>query len=102
MSSQQRAVTNVPSQKLFFLNSKLVWDQAGILAERVQGKGDRLDGRTVDRVYQLIFGRQATREERQLALNFMETAQEENNQPADRLRQYLQTLLSSNEFLFVD
>ena len=102
LSSQQRAVTNVPSQKLFFLNSKLVWDQAGILAERVHGKGDRLDGPTVDRVYRLIFGRQATREERQLALNFMETVEGRSNPPTDPLRQYLQTLLSSNEFLFVD
>ena len=102
LSSQQRAVTNVPSQKLFFLNSKLVWEQAGILADRVQGKGDRLDGRTVDRVYRLIFGRQATREERRLALNFMGTVEDRNSSPAHPLRQYLQTLLSSNEFLFVD
>ena len=102
LSSQQRAVTNVPSQKLFFLNSKLVWDQAGILAERVQGRGGSLDGRAVDRVYQLIFGRQATREERQLALNFMDSIEARNNPPTDPLRQYLQTLLSSNEFLFVD
>jgi len=102
LSSQQRAVTNVPSQKLFFLNSKLVWEQAGILADRVHGKGDRLDGHTIDRVYRLIFGRQATREERSLALNFMETVEAGNNPPTDPVRQYLQTLLSSNEFLFVD
>ena len=102
LSSQQRAVTNVPSQKLFFLNSTLVWEQAGILADRVHERGDRLDGRTVDRVYRLIFGRQATQEERQLALNFMETVENRNNPPTGPLRQYLQTLLSSNEFLFVD
>ena len=102
LSSQQRAVTNVPSQKLFFLNSKLVWEQAGILADRVHGKGDRLDGHTIDRVYRLIFGRQATREEHSLALNFMETVEAGNNPPTDPVRQYLQTLLSSNEFLFVD
>ena len=102
LSSQQRAVTNVPSQKLFFLNSKLVWEQAGVLADRVHGKGDRLDGRTVDRVYRLIFARQATQEERQLALNFMDSVEARNHPPTDPLRQYLQTLLSSNEFLFVD
>ena len=102
LSSQQRAVTNVPSQKLFFLNSKLVWEQAGVLADRVRGKDDPLDDRAVNRVYQLIFGRQATREERQLALNFMETVEAGNKPPTNRLRQYLQTLLSSNEFLFVD
>ena len=102
LSSQQRAVTNVPSQKLFFLNSKLVWEQAGVLSDRIHGKGDRLDGRTVDRVYRLIFGRQATQEERQLALNFMDSVEARNNPPTDPLRQYLQTLLSSNEFLFVD
>ncbi len=102
LSSQQRAVTNVPSQKLFFLNSKLVWEQTGVLAERVQGKGNRLDDRTVDRVYRLIFGRQATRQERQLALSFMDSVEARNHPPTDPLRQYLQTLLSSNEFLFVD
>ena len=102
LSSQQRAVTNVPSQKLFFLNSKLVWEQAGVLAERVHGKGDRLDGPTVDRIYRLIFGRRATGKERQLALNFMDSVEVRNHPPTDPLRQYLQTLLSSNEFLFVD
>ena len=102
LSSQQRAVTNVPSQKLFFLNSSLVWNQAGVLADRVQEKEDPLGDRVVDRIYQLIFGRQATREERQLALNFMDSVEARNHPPTDRLRQYLQTLLSSNEFLFVD
>ena len=102
LSSQQRAVTNVPSQKLFFLNSRLVWDQAGILADRVHRQGNPVDGQTVNRAYRLIFGRQATQEERELALNFMETVPARDNPASDQLRQYLQTLLSSNEFLFVD
>ena len=102
LSSQQRAVTNVPSQKLFFLNSRLVWDQAGFLTDRVHRQGNPVDGQTVNRAYRLIFGRQATQGERELALSFMETVPARDNPASNQLRQYLQTLLSSNEFLFVD
>ena len=61
-----------------------------------------MDGQTVNRAYRLIFGRQATQGERELALSFMETVPARDNPASNQLRQYLQTLLSSNEFLFVD
>ncbi len=102
LSSQQRAVTNVPSQKLFFLNSDLVWNQAGILADRVNKRGSPVDDQTINQAYRLIFGREVSAEESKLAMNFMNDGHAHDGQPSNTLQQYLQTLLSSNEFLFVD
>ena len=102
LSSQQRAVTNVPSQKLFFLNSGLVWNQAGVLADRLNKQGTPVDDRTINRAYRLIFGREASAEESDLAMNFMAAGGAPDDQASTDLQQYLQILLSSNEFLFVD
>jgi len=41
ISSERRSATNVPSQQLFFLNSKVILDQSRLLAERPAGKPER-------------------------------------------------------------
>lgn len=93
VTCEQRVVTNVPLQKLFFLNSDLVWDRAVALAKRIE-QPDAAQG--VAKAYQLLFQRDAKPQERELASRFLQQAGQ------DGWRQYAQVLLSSNEFAYVD
>ncbi|MBL8214156.1 MAG: PSD1 domain-containing protein [Bryobacterales bacterium] len=93
VTCEQRVVTNVPLQKLFFLNSDLVWDRAGALAKRIE-QPDAAQG--VAKAYQLLFQRDPKPPERDLAVRFL------NQAGQDGWRQYAQVLLSSNEFAYVD
>ena len=102
LSSQQRLVTNIPSQRLFFLNSDLVWNQAGILAKSFSLDGKPIGSQTVDSVYQLMFGRKPSSNEITLAMNFINANNHQSNDQSVVLQQYLQTLMSSNEFFFID
>jgi hypothetical protein len=82
--AEQRASTNVPLQKLFFLNSTFVARRAEAFARRAG---------TVDQSYQILLQRPPTAEERRLAETFLA------DKPWPR---FAQVLLSSNEFLYVD
>ena len=135
LTSQQRSITNVPLQRLFFLNSDFVWHRAGELAERLSGddnlneahsesdssssspaqrESEESDGRsiaeselpfsesTIRTVYHLLFGRDPLPEEIQLGLRFASQQQTGSSGEARVSQQYLQVLLGSNEFLYVD
>jgi len=86
-TSERRVVTHVPLQRLYFLNNEFVARQAAALAARLTGPDP------VGQAYRLIFGRPPSPEERRLGEEFTRTGQ---------WTQYAHTLLSSNEFLFVD
>lgn len=90
-TSEQRLDTNVPLQRLFFLNSTFLLQQAKVLADRVQPLPN--DMARIERCYSLLFGRPATAEERKIGLNFLDSG---------TWPQYTQALLSSNEFSFID
>jgi hypothetical protein len=89
-TSEQRLSTNVPLQRLFFMNSPLVADQAKALAARLRGE----DTARIDEAYRLLFSRAPTKQEMALGLQFL-------RQGDDAWPQYAQVLLSSNEFSFV-
>ncbi|MBK5291646.1 MAG: PSD1 domain-containing protein [Acidobacteriia bacterium] len=93
VTCEQRAVTNVPLQKLVFLNSDIVSSRAAALARRVR-KRNIEEG--IERAYQLLFQRAPGSSERKLAAQFLRAAGK------DRWEQYAQVLLSSNEFAYVD
>jgi len=82
-TSEKRVETNVPLQRLFLLNSPLVMEASKALAAQVK---------TVDDVYQRLFARAATPAERQLGEEF--TA-------GGKWPEYVQTLLATDEFLYV-
>ena len=86
-SSERRAVTIGPMQRLYFLNNSFVAAQAKALAERVQSLGD--DVLRINEAYKLLFSREPTRQELKLGLEFLT----ESPWP-----QYTQVLLSSAEF----
>ena len=88
VTCERRVSTNVPLQKLFFLNSDFARDQAKAFAGRFKASAEGIAA-----AYQLAFGRRPTPAETALGLEFLKDGTPE---------QYAQVLLSSNEFLFVD
>ncbi|MEO7649114.1 MAG: DUF1553 domain-containing protein, partial [Bryobacteraceae bacterium] len=93
VTCEQRAVTNVPLQKLFFLNSDTVGQRAAALAKRI-GRKNTQEG--IDATYRLLFARKPSERERSLGLAFLEGGGE------DFWKQYSKVMLSSNEFAYVD
>lgn len=85
-TSEARNQTNVPVQRLFFMNSPFVLEESKVLARQAG---------TVSVVYERLFQRAPTPQEKRLAEQFLN---ETNHNDA----QYVQVLMSSNEFLFVN
>ena len=90
-TSEQRMQTNVPLQRLFFLNSPFVLRQSKALAERLQPLQD--DSARIRQAYMLLFSRPPTAAERDLGLDFLK---------ANKWPDYVQALFGSNEFSFID
>ena len=84
VTCEQRVVTNVPLQKLYFLNSDFLQQQAAGLAARVH---------SVPEAYAVVFQRKPSASELALGEAFVRT---------EGWKAYAQVLLSSNEFAFVD
>lgn len=89
---EQRGVTNVPLQKLFFLNSSFLRLRAESLAARLECVAQS-DTERLTAGYRILFHREATDVERRMGLEFLAKGD---------WAQYAQVLLSSNEFLYVD
>ena len=89
VTCEQRVSTNVPLQKLYFLNSEFVRKQAEALALRAE--------QSVERLYDLTLGRPPAARESELARGFLGASP--NNAAWIQLAQ---VLLSSNEFAFID
>ncbi|HEU0119100.1 MAG TPA: PSD1 and planctomycete cytochrome C domain-containing protein [Bryobacteraceae bacterium] len=89
---EQRGVTNVPLQKLFFLNSSFLRLRAEALSQRLEcASAD--DASRIQSIYRQLFHRPPTEHEKTIAAAFLAKAD---------WAQYAQVLLSSNEFLYVD
>ena len=94
VTSAQRVVTNVPLQRLFFLNSEFILCQAEALAQRLRSAGS--DVGMIQEAYPVLYGREASPSDVQMGQAFLRSAGK------DGWVQYAQVLLSSNEFAFVD
>jgi len=101
ITCEQRAVTNVPLQRLFFLNSDLMSEAATGLADRLLKASTADDARLTD-AYRVLFGRTPSNSERKAGLQFLHDTEGASNNITDAWQQYSQMLLSSNEFSFVD
>jgi len=76
-TAEQRFSTNVPLQRLFFMNSDFMQQHAEKLAESVAGEPD--DAARIERVYRRLFGRAPTAEEVKAGRDFLQ---------AEAFRQY--------------
>jgi len=87
-ASDSRMVTVGPMQRLFFMNSTFIAQQAKALADRLTGP---TDPDRIAQAYELLYTRPATPAEITLGLEFLQSKPE-------RWPQYAQVLLSAAEF----
>ena len=80
-TAEQRFATNVPLQRLFFMNSDFVQQHAERLAERVADEPD--DRARIEKVYRIVFGRAPAADELKAGLDFLQA--EAFKQRDDRL-----------------
>ncbi len=99
MTSEQRPTTNVPPQRLFFLNSDLVTQAARDLAARLRHE-DSDEPHRIRRAYKLLYGRDVSESELQKGLTFLGAVEPAGDDLA--WQRYAQVLLASNEFSFLD
>jgi hypothetical protein len=90
-TSEERAVTVGPLQRLFFLNSDFMLRCSEALAKRLTTEVPSSDGARIERAYQLLFSRTPTTSELQLGLDYLKSQQ--NAWPL-----YAQALMASAEF----
>lgn len=104
-TAEQRFSTNVPVQRLYFMNDPFVYKQAEILSKRVYPKGN--DAARITEAYRLAFGRIPTPAELQAGLEFLKTTPEKpgymvSQEPISAWKEYCRVLFSSNEFEFLN
>jgi hypothetical protein len=98
ITCERRVTTNVPPQKLFFLNSEFVADQARALSARLHEEASD-DAARIQRAYRLLFGRSPSPYEMDRGQAFLLAGAGDSSSAWQR---YAQMLLSTNEFSFVD
>jgi len=130
LSAEKRFVTNVPQQRLFFLNNNVVHTQAATIADRLGSLGG--EEAQVKKAFELIYQRAPSAEEIAVSVAYLkkpplqvadeaaakkEAAAKNEETPAKKgepdaparkvlpdspLRSLIWALLSSNEFLYID
>jgi mono/diheme cytochrome c family protein len=112
LTTGDRATTTIAPQALLMLNSELVAEASSALANRVQKElpiAQNLTEQRIERLHQWAFGRPATEPEIKAGLQFIAEADQllSASEPDDSKRSslswqaYCQTLLASNEFIYV-
>ena len=99
----KRASSVVPQQFLFLMNSPFMLDRAKALVARLEGMASTDDQR-IHHAYQLLFSRSPSEQEVSIGLEFLATARDASTSAPTEItqwQQYAQTLLSSNEFMFM-
>ena len=109
LHSPQRTETTIPQQALFALNHPYVAARAKQIASRVAKESEASPERRVSLLYQFLFQRDPSKVEQELADRYFVNAEKGFLQPCDTpavmltpLEQLTQTLLMSNETMFVD
>jgi hypothetical protein len=98
---ESRVPTTTPLQQLFVLNSPFVRQQALALAGRVQSERPGDVAGQIQRVYQLLFGRDPTPGQLALGLEFL-TPRGTRSPDANLWPQYAHALLASSELAFAE
>lgn len=97
----KRSTSIVPQQYLFLMNSSFMAERSQALLKRLEQDADDNDQR-IQLAYRVLYGRLPSDEELRLGLEFVSPAQQaESNPPTSLWQQYVQVLLSANEFMYV-
>jgi mono/diheme cytochrome c family protein len=97
----RREASTVASQALFMMNSDLVRRAAGALGARARREGGPDAAEGVRRAYRLAYGRLPSADELRAALEFLDRYAARAGREAAWVG-FCRSLLSSNEFLFID
>jgi mono/diheme cytochrome c family protein len=100
LSAEKRYTTNVPQQRLFFLNNPFVGNAAAAMADRVKDAGN--EGAEIRKAFLITFQRDPLPNEMDLMLSFLHQPTAKTDADKSRLQYVCWALLSSNEFLFLD
>ncbi|MFN9719277.1 MAG: DUF1549 and DUF1553 domain-containing protein [Planctomycetota bacterium] len=98
--SPRREPTTTPLQQLFFLNSPWMKHQATALAGQLPT--DQTIHHRIDVAYRLLFTRSAADAELTAGLDFIAGTDGDSTTEKERWAEYLQSLMSLNEFHFVE
>ncbi len=101
ITAGERSVTTVPLQQLFVLNSDFMIVQAKALAARLSREAES-DADRINRLFQLLYGRLPTDEERRVSVVFLQEPSAEAGDSLSPLEQYCLAMLGTNEFAYVD
>jgi hypothetical protein len=108
-TTDQRTSSTVPLQALFWMNSPLVQEQSSAFARRLMSSAAEPAER-VRLAFRLAYSREPTSEESQRYAQFVEQYREESTKAGVQVNQadleawasVAKTILSSNEFVYVD
>ena len=98
--SPTRVATTTTLQGLFALNGPMMLSRSEALAALLLEQKPESDRERISRAYQLLFAREPSEREIQLALDFI--GQTAGQARTNAWTQYAHALLASNEFLFVN
>jgi hypothetical protein len=100
VATGDRATTTVAPQALFLLNGDVMVQAASDLAKQVQASASDDAGR-VDRLYRVVYARPPGPREAERALAFLGRYAKAANDRGAAWRSLCQTLLASNEFVYL-
>ena len=100
-SVSQRSSSNVPAQALFLMNSPFVQAQATALSKRISVDASAAETK-IAQLYGLLFGRPVLAEERTELMSFVDRYQKTGGEGVDAWAALCRTLITSNEFFFID
>lgn len=107
--SPGREPTTTPLQQLFVLNSSFLQAQSTALYQRLRAEAEDDSVRRIQLAYRSLFGRDPSELQQHWSREFLDSVRDgdspdmHNDDPRDAAWQlYLQALLGTNEFLFID
>lgn len=100
-SISRRAETLVPLQALYLMNSSFVRQQAAVILHRAEIERAKTARERISAAFRIVLSRQPSKDELKLAMNYVGDAP--LDEPgAQHWANFVQSLLVSNEFVFVD
>ena len=88
LMNPQRAITSVPQQALYMMNSPFVMSRAATLVNGAEYASSGIEAPQVEELFERIFARKATREEIAGCLEFVKSASTEHHEATTPLWQY--------------
>jgi hypothetical protein len=101
-SSEGRESTNVPLQRLFYLNSSFLLTNASALVKRLHAEVGGSDNDRIRRAYLLLYGREPSESEQKAGLEFLADGGSEVHGKTTPWERYAHVLLASNEACYLD